>query len=242
MYMHNEDLHIETSSTGARICTLQKGSKHFFYPQQIINKESGIVMRGGMHICSPIFGSPEGKGIFSSAPQHGELRNVFWDHNYFDDRERNFSYEYRHWGMSIDYDVSYLISGNRLDIDTEIFNCEKFPVPIEFGWHPYFNAPDGGEVKFVDNDISDIVIQQTYGSKVFPATDTILIKLNGIGTVRMELTEGFNKGNVCVWTDWRQKYFCVEPLLSYHNFDTENGVYLQPKQTFTANFAMHFED
>ena len=245
MYMNDEDLHLETSETGARILTLQKGSKHFFYPQQFVKKDDGIVGRGGMHICSPVFGPAKGKGIFSEAPQHGELRDFFWTSNATSNISPTgicFWNKYTEWDSDLMYMVSYFLTKNKLDVYTSIKNHKSEPTPIELGWHPYFNAPYGGTIWFSDSKIPDINIYEAYGPKVFPACKNIVIGLNGIGTVRMELCDGFNKGHVCVWTDWRQKYFCVEPLLSYHNFNTKKGTILQPEENILAKFVMHFED
>jgi len=251
MYLSNGELHVETSSDGARTNSLRKSSRNFFYPQQIVPINGVDKMRGGMHICSPIFDLPEGKGIFSLAPPHGELRDESWSLRFdkgtkdgipSEVTECEYFYEYAKWDTLISYRVFYRLRRNYLEIKTTMTNVGLTSVPIELGWHPYFNAPKGGTIRFASGDLPDISINKAYGSKVLPATGLIIIELNGIGTVEMMLYEGFRTGKVCIWTDWARKYFCVEPLLSYHEFDTENGVYLQPEKTFTANFVMRFMD
>lgn len=245
MYMNNDNLHIETSQTGARINTLQIGSKHFFYPQQFIEKDAGIVMRGGMHICSPIFGSPEGKGIFFQAPQHGELRDFHWEgHATSNIKPPGVCYSnfYTEWGTNLRYFVSYFLEKNRLTTYTDIRNFGSDINDVELGWHPYFNAPNGGEVLLVNSkpEIKPIKINEAYGPKVFPACNTIIVVLHGIGMVTILLEDGFRDGYVCVWTDWRRKYLCVEPLLTYKNYS--KGVTLSPEKNTLAKFTMIFDD
>jgi galactose mutarotase-like enzyme len=241
--MNDDNLHIETSSTGAKINTLQIGSKHFFYPQQFIDKDAGIVLRGGMHICSPVFGSPEGKGIFSQAPQHGELRDYPWEgHATSKVKPKSICYSnlYTEWGTNLLYSVRYLLESNQLTVYTDIRNCGSETNDIELGWHPYLNSPKGGVVKFSGRETPDIVINEAYGPNVFPACDRIEIELNGIGTVTMELEDGFNTGFVCIWTDWRRKYFCVEPLLSYKKHS--KGIAVAPGKNVLTKFVMTFRD
>lgn len=126
MYLNRDDLHIETSETGARINTLQLGEKHFIYPQQFVKKNGETILRGGMHVCSPVFGPSEDKGIFYQAPQHGELRNFLWTGNATGGENPNsvcYLRRYNEWGADILYSVHYSIThGNQLvvDVDTKI--------------------------------------------------------------------------------------------------------------------------
>lgn len=244
MQMNNGVLNLETSQTGARIHTLQKGSKHFFYPQQYIDKDDGIVMRGGMHICSPIFGSPEGKGIFSQAPQHGELRDFSWEgHATSKIKPTGICYSnlYTEWGTNLLYSVSYFLEENRLTTYTDIRNWGSEPNDVELGWHPYFNAPNGGNVLFENTEFPSISIGEAHDpSHITPACENITIFLPGIGRVTMLLEDGFKDGYVCVWTDWRRKYFCVEPLLTYKDYS--KGVTVVPKKNVLAKFTMIFDD
>jgi len=242
MYMNSDNLHIETSQTGARINTLQIGSKHFFYPEQFIEKSEGIVSRGGMHICSPIFGSPKGKGIFSQAPKHGELRDLQWEgHATSKVNPIGICYSnvYTKWGTNLLYSVSYFLNKNHLTTYTEIRNWGSEPTNIELGWHPYFNAPNGGKIIFDNPKIPSILINEVYDAKIFPACNTIRVVLFDIGMVTILLEDGFKDGFICVWTDWKRKYFCVEPLLTYK--ECGKGVSIAPRKTVIAQFTMIFD-
>ncbi|MCD4761660.1 hypothetical protein K8R32_01755 [bacterium] len=250
MYLRNGDLHFLTSARGASGITLKKGGRDYFYPPEIVKINGVDKWRGKMHPCSPIFGSPEGKGIFSLAPPHGELRDELWftgEIDWIKEEEPGgatgceYYLDYTHWETSIRYHVFYRLINNCLEVTTKMTNHNSSPVPIELGWHPYFNAPQGGTIRFVNTDFPNINIQGAYGPKIFPA-GLVVIELNGIGTVEMMPYEGFKTGKICVWTDWERKYFCVEPLLSYHQFDTEKGIYLYPEETFIAKFVMCFKD
>ena len=244
MQLSNGVLYLETSQTGARINTLQLGSKHFFYPQQYIDKDDGIVLRGGMHICSPIFGSPEGKGIFSRAPQHGELRDFIWEGHATSETNPTgicYSYHYIKWGgVNLEYFVSYFLDENRLTTYTDIRNQGSMPINVELGWHPYFNSPDGGKLVFPKKKKTVIPLNGAYGPEIFPASDKIAIELWGIGKVILLLEDGHKNGYVCVWTDWRRNYFCVEPLLTYKDYS--QGVKLASGKNILAKFTMIFDD
>lgn len=242
MRLNKGNLNIETSSTGARINTLQIGEKHFFYPQEFLKTESGrLVSRGGMHICTPIFGSPEGKGNFSKAPQHGELRDMGWE---AETTENAVSYAcfYGKWGSNLLYSVKYVLDENKLEVLTFIRNNHCIETTtVELGWHPYFNAaPYGGIIKFKGKKNTVIINPNcAYEAKVFPASEEISIELPRVGKVTMLLEEGFRNGYVCIWTDGLGKYFCVEPLLSYKEYS--KGVEIGPNQDIATKFTMLFE-
>jgi len=244
MYLNQDNLHVETSSTGARITTLQLGAEHFFYPQQFVEKDLGIVKRGGMHICSPVFGPSEGKGIFSKAPQHGELRDIIWDSRVSPDapihNNVTYSSRYKKWGADLLYGVDYLVKENRLSICAGVTNCGLKPTTIELGLHPYFNAPNGGRITFSSSELagSPIEINSAYGPKIFPACEVIEILLHGIGLVKIRLGHLFKDGFVCVWTDWRRKYFCAELLLTYEDYSP--GVVLDSGEQLKALLSMSF--
>ena len=251
MIIDNDKLAFLATSPGAFIRWLEFNGKKFFYPQTTMEKGGQKISRGGMHICSPIFGSPEDKGIFSNAPQHGELRDEDWSVLI---SEQNsycyFGYDYDKHGESISYGVKFFLDDNRLIVTTDmmifddIVDHADIPVkiPIELGWHPYFYAPNGGTVQL--GNLEPINIRETYGPKIFDSPEKAIIELPGVGRVIMEYGEGFQNGKTCIWTDWLGPYFCVEPLLSYRDqFDTEDGVFLESdKEPMVAEFSMVFED
>ena len=243
MQISNGILHAETSSTGARIHTLQKGSKHFLYPQQYVDKNNGVVMRGGMHICSPIFGSPDGKGVFSQEPQHGALRNLCWEsaEEIKTHSTLGLSYPILHRvsGIQLLYSVRYFMEKNKLTTDTRIVNVVGGTVDVELGWHPYFNAPQGGLINFKGNGIDTISIAGDFKPTIVPACESIIIELPSIGKVKMLLEKGFDDGYICIWTDWRDKYICVEPLISYKKYSP--GIALDMHDSISAQFSMIFD-
>lgn len=236
MDSNSDSLHIVASQAGARLITLQLDGKHFLFPQQVVEKDGRRVTRGGMHICSPIFGSPEGKA-FPHSPQHGELRDYFWG-EYQGPAGVNYSNFYTAWGANLFYFVSYFTRINVLEVHTKVLNQGSSPSVIELGWHPYFNAPKGGEVQFLGSSQKIVKIEDAYESEIFPATEIIVIRLNEIGMIEMLLEDGFKDGFVCVWTDWECGYFCVEPLLTYK--DHSQGVVLDPSESISAKFTMEF--
>jgi len=243
MELTNGNLYLNTSTTGAKTNTLQKKGTHFLFPQQLMEKNDGnLTMRGGMHICSPVFGSAKGKGRFSEAPQHGELRNYHWQG--VPVRELNpesicYTALYREWNAHLLYYVGYFLVGNKLTVCTDIITYAGRQDCIELGFHPYFNAPNGGSIKFLNNDTPDIDIQEAYGPKIFPACDCIVIELYGIGKVIMKLEDSFDSGFICVWTDWLGRYFCVEPLISYKEHNS--GKIIAPGKNIVTKFSMRFE-
>ena len=243
MYSCNEILDIETSDTGARITGLKKDGRDFFFPQQVIRGNEGRdLIRGGMHLCSPIFGKKK-DGRFATIPQHGGLRDVDWQLVNVSERLADIEYlcEFSQFGYWLKYKVSYLLDDNCLRVTVSVENKNIDSVSFEFAWHPYFYAPEGAEISFVGQDIEPIHIDQPYGPKIFGASETVEIKLFSVGTVKMWLLRGFDAGQVCVWTDWQGKYVCVEPLLSHpDDFNTPEGIFMN-WQPIVANLAMYFD-
>ncbi|MCK5416054.1 aldose 1-epimerase [Candidatus Parcubacteria bacterium] len=242
MYLNNGILHVETSSTGAGIHTLQKGSKHFFYPRQMVDMGNEVVRCGGMHACSSVFSSAEG-GVFFPTLQNEELEDSLWEKRYvineFNRVDICYKYEYIKRGTNLQYFIVYSLKGNQLKVRTDIVNCVSNPNYIELGWHPYFNSPDGGVVRFLNSEIPDIMIYKSHSLNIFPVCDRIVIELNGIGRVIMEFKYGFDNAFVRVRTDWERKYFCVEPLL---RMKYGKGIKVVPENNALAVFTMTFED
>lgn len=242
MELTNGNLYLNTSTTGAKINTLQKKSAHFLFPQQMMEKDDGtLTMRGGMHICSPIFGSPEGKGRFSKAPQHGELRNYHWrgaPTSRLSPESICYTTLYKKWGTNLSYSLSYFLVDDKLTVYTDIRTHVGRQDHLELGFHPYFNAPNGGSIQFVNSDVSNIHIHRAFGPQIFPACKYVVIDLHGIGKVTMELEDGFDSGFICVWTDWLGGYFCVEPLISYKEYS--EGEIIVPGKNILTKFSMRF--
>jgi len=244
LYSYNEILSIETLAMGARITNLEKDGKDFFFPQQVIKGEGGKdLVRGGMHLCSPIFGKKK-NGRFATIPQHGGLRDVYWQLVDVAERLTDVEYicEFRQFGYQLDYKVSYLLDKNSLGITVSVENRLATPVPFEFAWHPYFSAPEGAEIIFLGQGIEPIYVDRPYGSEIFEASSEIEINLFGVGKVRMCPFQGFEDGQICIWTDWKSGYVCVEPLLSHpDDFNTPEGILLEPGSSLVARLAMYFD-
>ncbi|NQV00932.1 MAG: hypothetical protein HQ537_02340 [Parcubacteria group bacterium] len=231
-------LQVKTSEVGARVSFLQKDNKHFIFPQQIIKERDRDMMRGGMHPCSPIFGKKTGE--FNAIPQHGGLRDIVWQIK----SQRNNSVEYECKfeleGYRLAYNVCYRLLGHCLQAMTIIKNRLNMPVPFEFGWHPYFFAPNGADISFIGSGTKPIHIDQSYGPRIFADNKIVEIKLHNIGTVNLLFGKGFVDRYVCIWTDNKQ-YVCVEPLLSHpDDFNTEKGFFLEPYKPFDVDFIMWF--
>ncbi len=64
---------IGTDSYGGNITSFQYGDKHIFMPQQVIEENGKLKLRGGSHICFPNFGPPVEIGNLK-LPQHGITR------------------------------------------------------------------------------------------------------------------------------------------------------------------------
>jgi len=245
MDIENGPLKIITDPKGARIRNLQKDGVDFFFPQQVIQAKDRNLTRGGMHICSPIFGPGEGKGQFEKAPQHGELRDFEWEEEdttlkeLQGTKQLTYRFLYKKWGAALEYIIEYLLFKNQLIINTKITNKWIKPTNVELGWHPYFNAPDGATIKFPLKKLPDVNINDAFGPKIFSASHKIVIELNNIGKVTMLLQNRFVKGYLCIWTDWEGGYFCVEPLLTYKDY--LKGPEIKPEETLEATFSLSFE-
>lgn len=237
MNRDNGRLRVKTSEIGARILSLQKGKNYYILPQQTVKRKGKNVIRGGMHLCSPIFGEKDGE--FNTIPKHGGLRSAVWQlDNSSRDHSIKYEYELKIDGYWLIYNICYRLLHNCLQVITMIENKLDTPVPFEFGWHPYFFAPNGADISFVN---SNIHIRQAYGPKIFNDDKIIVIELRGIGTVNLLLDKGFNNKHVCIWTD-SKRYVCVEPLLSHpDDFNTERGFFLEKDKPFTTDLMMCFK-
>lgn len=242
MYRDNGILSMETSAIGARIISLTKNGKDFIFPQQFVGKVKGInVIRGGMHPCSPIFGKKDGQ--FAAIPQHGGLRDIDWRLvNATDDDGIEYQCEFKQFDYWLVYSVHYRLVSNCLRVITRIENKLSVPVPLEFGWHPYFFAPEGAKISFsLHPENRPIFVDQPYSPQIFETSKTIKINLVGVGRVRLYTLQGFATGRVCIWTDWRKEYVCVEPLLSHpDDFNTQEGIFLDEGH-LVVSLAMCFD-
>lgn len=232
MFLNNGILKLQTTGEGTRVKSLRKSGKDFLFPQQTIDGK----VRGGMHICSPVFGKKEG------LPKHGGLRDLRW--KIFNKLPTSIDYKRvfkNHYNLR--YVISFRISGNCLQVFTTAKNQSDCAVPFIEAWHPYYSAPRGAKVRFIDRNINlNIPVGKVYG-KMIKAGREIEIILPGVGRVKMSLLDKFENEYVYVWTDWLGKYICVEPLIANPNkFNTEEGFFLLPRDQITTNLVMCFKD
>ncbi len=254
MDLVNGDLTVQIVSAGARIGRIRYKGVDFLYPDTIVRGGQKDFYRGGMHICSPIFGEPQKGSIFFAAKRHGELMSSRWlggkQGSFSNGAYSLWSHNYRRHGAELYYWLQYTALNvlccsyykNTFCVTTIVGNKSDFPVPVEVGWRPFFNAPFGATVEFAGDCREKIRIDGPFSLQYYNPCRRILIHLDKVGTVEMELEEEYyDSGNICIWTDWRRKYVCVIPLLSKpKKTGPVSGKYIYPEESINTGFTMSF--
>lgn len=229
---------VEIDSHGAGIVSWKHNGTDVMFPRTEIDGK----VRGYGHPCSP-FGKKESP--YDRIAQHGPLRDMFWQVR---DRSNNAvildtqigedqgSYFPASWLVRYD-----LFSHARLWVTAMVKNMSEQRVPIEFADHPYFNATNGGTVSFVGTAIKPLMIDGAFEATKYDIRDEVFITLPGIGWVTMRFREGLANQVVCVWSDGRGPYFCVEPAAPHPaKFNTPDGLWLSPGQERKFQFILEF--
>ena len=235
--LSNDKLRLGIDPRGASLAFLGAGSAFIYQMKNLEGKK-----RGGMHICTPIFGSSKGKGVFKNTPQYGELRDEDWKVGaHFNDRDiRMLTLHnlYQKHGVVLQYVVTYSLFGANLKVTTYVNNIGSFTVPVEIAWKPYFHSPSGAKVLLGSKEYE---INEAFGPQIFSAPADVSLLLPGIGRVILSLDDLYRNAYVCIWTDRRDNYICLAPMISYKKFPSTTVV-LGVDEEIETKFVMCFEE
>jgi galactose mutarotase-like enzyme len=208
----SKDTFAVVSSLGGIVTEFVWRGSPIIYPERTIGEKS----RGGIPICFPFFGSPSEK--FSDIPKHGWLRkqnlSLMWAYDnsvkFAGINEPTQAYP---WILRYAIEVRLdLEKGLKLIFSVKrIYDMQPNIAPINPAFHPYFN--NLGKHVAVIGEIRATEFQK---DAVKIASSTSIFINSGKWIINMELGVGFNADScVTLWSDDAEKYFCVEPVLTY---------------------------
>ena len=186
---------------------------------QLIISKHEVIVQGQQrtrvsHICFP-FG--KATGIYDGLAAHGLTRtgagHIRKSIDFTEPDEKHVEMEYdRPFRHKIAICVESSSSGKTLYHKIEVTNLDSVRRPISLGFHPYF-ATNGQEFAIQYGDFSLNSDTLKVDQPLFIAKkprEKLLLKI-GDQTITLELIKGYT--DFCIWTDLKDKYICVEPVL-----------------------------
>jgi len=242
-------LSMDVCSTGGTITRLQWIESHLFYPEQMILVNGLLKRRGGNPILFPYAGEPPAKiSSYRKAPQHGWLRDM----NLMLHGSPRVVISKFHLKKKIQYPwdlrcrlIHKILYGYSLKTEIAVWRDKDnitSNAPLNPGFHPYFNNPDGCTI-YIGKEKICVNGKGEFPAREFPARDPIKVELESIGTVEMHLAGDYSdKSVIIIWSDRREKYICVEPILGPIDtyLDKEKGVFLKEGESLTMSCTFSF--
>lgn len=194
------------------------------FPEQEIEIDGVAKLRGGAPVCCPIFGTmPETKDYEGvTLPQHGLVR--LGNRHFHTLRKYPVGGGESVYFMFLDPWYHEVLVTVRLSEDGKLLEHEilvwKDPhsenyMPISIGFHPYF-ATHGdlfhityGDYHITSDEIQNgdpfFITRREFGQK-------LLVELSYNNNLEISIDDG-DYDHFCIWTDAKDKYICVEPVL-----------------------------
>ena len=186
---------------------------------QLIISEQKVIINGERktrvsHICLP-FG--KATGIYDGLAAHGLARtgagHIKKNIDFTEHDEKRVEMEYnRPFRHKMAIYVESSSNGKVLYHKIEVTNLDNEKRPISLGFHPYF-ATNGQEFTIQHGDFSlssdTLQVDQPLFIESIPE-EKLFLKI-GDQTITLELIKGYT--DFCIWTDLKDKYICVEPVL-----------------------------
>src|SRR3989344_2048016 len=171
--------------------------------------QRGDGKKASTHPCSPIFGSEKLYGL----PQHGPMRN---DRTIMLKQKDGVTFDYDikggkyPYGMRVRQEIR--IGNETFFLYTRHINTSNQEIPVNFGEHLYWDAPDGWLGLRVNGvDVTDLV-KQNGMIDLLPENE---ILIPGKPPISLKQT-GLNKAVLWAYEDadgnFDQGYVCIEPV------------------------------
>ena len=239
------------------------GREKIFLPFQ--KNQKGKV-RGLSHTCFP-FGKIETEP-YSEMPKHGYLRQVSCSSetsgagesvqtiDFFPGNKslRADMFENFPWQYLVVYRYKLLEKG--FQFSCSITNKGKIaytlpeirePMPLSFGWHPYFRLPISQAILQAKEDSFVKELDNYRGTDRLPCFSNIELATSNSGTLKMSLS-GFDSDYswIYLWSEepkgLTDDFVCVEPVYGDpETFGTEKGQFLDFGQTKEFAVKLTFE-
>jgi len=211
----------------------------YFDEKRFMDKTKSI--RGGIPILFPICGnlntpnSVFGKD-YLQLPQHGFARDLKWQY-FFNEKEKSLclylndskkTKKYYPFDFELRIDVTLKI--NCLEFEIRIHNKTDIAMPINFGFHPYFNVSDFKNLEFFNNPLNCQNQEKNTISNTLDELKNInlgvdlLMYTSGRSAFRdkifkrqVTLNHPFPFDLGVFWSDPPRKMICLEPWTSPRN-------------------------
>lgn len=194
-----------------------------FFPQTVTKDMKG---RGGAFVAAPVFGEVPDTQAWEGVnlPRHGTVRSLssvkpVWCQG----TQKSFTYTIPFSSPAPTFPWQYIVQisitestddlhiTHRVEVIRQI-NCQNpRPMPLSFGFHPYFATYGNKDVMVkygrepLVSSADDLLTSQQY--ELDGRSTTFAVK----GGVIVMNTFGYDQMNV--WTDNPSQYLCVEPIL-----------------------------
>jgi aldose 1-epimerase len=192
---------------------------------------NGIAMHG-MLSTSPLWEVTEVKADNNSA--HVTSRFEFWKHPEL----------MANWPFAHEYEMTYRLSHGELEVITTVINRSAEPMPLAFGYHPYYTLPGvardeavahipaktavvtddrlvaTGEMKPMDlpdpTPLKGRTLDNGYTDLIRDAKGEAVFSLEG-GGKKIEVTYGPKWIAAVVWEPADKNFICFEPMAAITN-------------------------
>ncbi len=189
------------------------------YPRQNLIIDGELKSRGGAPLCCPIFGTQPDTSDYAGIdlPQHGQVRGgskhpIRTDVPSLPYTQLSLSF-FEPWIYGLKIFAGTSLSGSTLTYKFEVFrpHTADKPMPISFGWHPYF-ATYGENFSITCGDFHHDNDSLHEGNAVFTDEHDGKTASLRIGKRNITLRADGAFERFCIWTDDASKYICIEPV------------------------------
>jgi len=211
----------------------------YFDEKRFMDKTKSI--RGGIPILFPICGnlntpnSVFGKD-YLQLTQHGFARDLKWQYLFNEDEKTlclflNQSKETKkYYPFDFELKIEVTLKINCLDFEITIKNKTGLAMPVNFGFHPYFNVSNFKNLEFIDNPLNCLNQEKNIISHTLDELNNInsgvdlLMYTSGKSVFRDKIFKRqvtlnhpypFDLG--VIWSDPPRKMICLEPWTSPRN-------------------------
>jgi len=204
---------------------------------------------------------------------HGMLHDKPFELKSETENELSLGYNYdgdlSYYPFPFKIDLSYKLAPGSLSVEVKIVNTGNTTLPCAFGWHPYFNLPEKGElgklqlmnVGLVEvdeamiptgkstpyrtleepNDISALTLDTCF--RAIEKEDRYVTRLIYPDKSVLEVWQDENHPFTQMYTPEDRRTIAIEPMTGNINaLNTKDGLSLiEPKQSLTLNFGVSLQ-
>lgn len=179
----------------------------------LANTTRGDGKPGITHPCTPNFGLPEGAKKYGLM-QHGPMRNDEVELVNKTDSSLEFRYEVKlpEYPLGLVVLRKFELTDTSLTVIVVHKNTGTKPIPVAYGEHLYFNAPQGIDGVLVNGEN---IADKARADTAFPWQEKNILEIPGLPVLEINQK---NLNFVNVWVgknlagEFDSRYICVEPI------------------------------